>query len=157
MTKTQIQEACRELMETVPAAYLTAIDADGQPRTRAMLNLRNREQFASQAHVYANHQQDFMVYIATNTSSRKRREIEANPRVCVYYCRPEAFHGVSLIGEIEIVDDLVIKEVLWADGWEQYFPTGKPDDPDYTLLRLFPKVANGWYQDRKFESSLGSG
>ena len=141
MTKTQIQEALRE---TVPAAYLTAIDADGQPRTRAMLNLRNREQFASQAHVYANHQQDFMVYIATNTSSRKRREIEANPRVCVYYCR------------LEIVDDLEIKEVLWADGWEQYFPTGKPDDPDYTLLRLFPKVVNGWYQGGKFEFSLGA-
>ncbi len=157
MTKKEIQDACRELMETAPAAYLTVNDADGYPRSRAMLNLRNREQFANQAHLYANHQADFMVYLCTNTSSRKRREIEANPRVCVYYCRPEVFHGVSLIGDVEIVNDLETKAALWAEGWEQYFPTGKPDDPDYTLLRLFPKVVSGWYQSGKFEFHLGVG
>lgn len=157
MTKKEIQEACRELMETEPAAYLTVVDGDGHPRTRAMLNLRNREQFASQAHLYTNHQQDFMVYLTTNTSSRKRRDIEANPRVCVYYCRPEAFHGVLLIGDVEIVDDLKTKEALWAEGWERYFPTGKADDPDYTLLRIFPRLVTGWYQGGKFEFRPGAG
>lgn len=157
MTEAEIREACRELMETVPTAYFTVIDGDGYPRTRAMLNLRNREMYAPQAHLYADHQDDFMTYITTNTSSRKRHEIEANPKVAVYYCQPEVFHGVLLLGDIEIVGDPSIKEALWAEGWERYYTTGRPDDPDYTVLRLFPRLVNGWHESRKFEFHLGGG
>ena len=151
MTAVEIREVCRKLIETAPAAYLTVIDGDGYPQTRAMLNLRNREAYGAQAHLYAERQDDFMIYLATNTSSRKRRDIEANPKVGVYYCQPEAFHGVLLLGDVEIVDDPSIKEALWAEGWERYYTTGRPDDPDYTVLRLFPRLVNGWYESRPFE------
>jgi general stress protein 26 len=156
MTDTELHAACIELMATADAVYLTTLGVDGYPRIRAMLNLRNRTQFPDHTHLYDGHDDDFMVYVSTNTSSKKRKDIEANRRIGLYYCRPVEFFGMSLVGDVEIVEDAAIKEAVWADGWERYFPTtGRPDDPDYTLLRLYPKNARGWTGSGKFEFGLG--
>jgi general stress protein 26 len=152
----QIEELKRvsvALMETAEAAYLTTIGADGYPDTRAMLNLRNRGQYPDQAHLFAPHQDDLMIYFSTNTSSNKVRQIKSNPNVSVYYCKPGKFHGLTLVGDIEIVDDAEIRKALWNDGWERYYPGG-PDDPDHTVLRLYPRFARGWYESSRFEFSL---
>jgi general stress protein 26 len=150
MTITQLRKTCIERMNTADVVYLTTVGADGYPRSRAMLNLRNREQYPGQVRLYAEHDEDFMVLVSTNTGSRKRGEIEANPRIGLYYCHPKEFFGLLLIGNVEIVDDPALKQAVWADGWEQYFPTGKPDDPDFTLLRLFPMQASGWNRNETF-------
>jgi general stress protein 26 len=150
----EVKKAGVELIETAEAAYLTTMGHDGYPHTRAMLNLRNRQQYPNQVHLFAQHQDDLMVYFSTNTSSNKIREIKSNPRVSVYYCHPGQFHGLMLSGDIEIVDDSEIRRALWNDGWERYYPNGS-DDPDHTVLCLFPKLAMGWYKASRFEFSLG--
>ncbi len=48
-------------------------------------------------------------------------------------------------GEIEIVTEREIKEVIWQKDWEMYYPGG-PDDPDHTILRLFPMFAKYYHQ-----------
>ena len=149
----ELKDVSVELIETAEAAYLTTIGQDGYPHTRAMLNLRNRQQYPNQVHLFTQHQDDLMVYFSTNTSSNKIRQIESNPRVCVYYCHPKQFHGLMLSGDIEIVDDSEIREALWNEGWKRYYPGG-PDDPDHTVLRLDPKLATGWYRSSRFEFSL---
>jgi general stress protein 26 len=149
----EIRKASVDLIESAPAAYLTTIGPDGYPHTRAMLNLRNRQQYPNQIPLYAAHGNDLMVYFTTNTSSRKLRQIEADPRVCVYYCHPEQFHGLTLTGEIEVVDDSGLRQALWNEGWERYYPGG-PDDPDHTILRLYPRLATGWYKATRFEFEL---
>ncbi|MCK5247895.1 pyridoxamine 5'-phosphate oxidase family protein [Candidatus Bipolaricaulota bacterium] len=155
MTEKELRAECIELMAAIDVVYLTALEAGGYPRIRAMLNLRNRDQYPDHVHLYEGHDDDFMVYISTNTSSHKRKDIEANPRIGLYYCRPAEFFGMSLVGDVEIVEDAATKEAVWGDGWEQYYPTtGRPDDPDYTLLRLFPKNVRGWYHSRTFEFAL---
>jgi general stress protein 26 len=155
MDEKELRAACLELMATADAVYLAAIEADGYPRIRAMLNLRNKLQYPKHVHLYEGHDRDFMVYIATNTSSKKRKDLEANPRIGLYYCRPAEFFGMSLVGDVEIVEDATIKEAVWADGWERYYPaTGRADDPDYTLLRLVPKSARGWTGSGRFELKL---
>ena len=157
MTETELRAACIELMATADAVYLTALGVDGYPRIRAMLNLRNKLQYPNHVHLYEGHDDDFMVYVSTNTSSKKRKDIEANPRIGLYYCRPREFFGMSLVGDVEIVEDAAIKEAVWADGWERYFPTtGRADDPDYTLLRLYPKSARGWNHSEKFAFGIPS-
>jgi len=152
MKEKELRKACLDLMGTADVVYLSTIEADGYPRIRAMLNLRNRAQYPDHVRLYENHDDDFMVYVATNTSSRKRKDIEASQRIGLYYCRPVDFFGMSLVGDAEIVEDVAIKEAVWADGWERYYPTtGRPDDPDYTLLRLFPRSARGWTGSETFE------
>jgi pyridoxamine 5'-phosphate oxidase len=152
MNKAELRAACIELMATADVVYLATSEGDGYPRIRAMLNLRNRSQYPNHVHLYAGHDEDFMVYVSTNTSSRKCKDIQANPRIGLYYCRPAEFLGMSLVGDVEVVENADLKEAVWADGWERYFPTtGRPDDPDYTLLRLYPKTARGWTGSETFE------
>ncbi|MGD9100138.1 MAG: pyridoxamine 5'-phosphate oxidase family protein [Anaerolineae bacterium] len=154
MKTEEIKQASLELIESAPAAYLTTIGPDGFPHTRAMLNLRNKEMYPNQVPLFAPHQDDMMIYFSTNTSSSKIGQIKANTRVCVYYCNPEQFHGLMLSGNIEIVDDAQIRQALWNEGWERYYPGG-PHDPDHTVLRLYPAFAKGWYKAQGFEFDLG--
>lgn len=153
MTEQQARQFALELMEAAPAAYLSTVDTDGSPHTRAMLNLRNRQQYPSLIGLFAPHKDDFLVYFTTNTSSSKTEHIRANPAICVYYCNPAQFHGLMLGGVAEIVDDSRLKAAIWQEGWESFYPSG-PDDPDHTVLRLAPRIAKGWHGEDRFGFSV---
>ncbi|MFX1243187.1 MAG: pyridoxamine 5'-phosphate oxidase family protein, partial [Promethearchaeota archaeon] len=91
---------------------------------------------------------EFEIYISTNTSSSKTDHIKKNPKICVYYCDPEDFKGVMFGGEVEVIEDMKIKEKIWLDWWTRYYFKGL-EDPDYTLLRLKPKTAQFYYRLQK--------
>ena len=133
-----------KLIEESKAAILTTIDPDGFPRTRAMFNLRNKEQFPEFSEFFENQQNQFIIYISTNTSSSKVAHLSTNPKMCVYFCDAEDFKGFMLGGSVEIVDDIEIKKKIWLDWWTRYYPEGV-EGPDYTLLRLEPKNARYYY------------
>ena len=141
------------LMEGAQAAYLTNVDEAGFPQTRAMFNLRNKEKWPMLLPLFVDHDDDFMVLFSTNTTSTKTVQMKENPKVSVYYCKPEEWKGMMLSGVIEIVTDLSLKKSLWHDGWEKYYPKGY-DDPDHTVLRLFPTAAKGWNQTRTFQFKI---
>jgi general stress protein 26 len=134
-----------ELIENSTAAYLTTIDYEGYPITRAMFNLRNKEQFPEFSQFFAKQDNEFMIYISTNTSSSKVEHIKKNPKIAVYFCDPEDFKGIMFGGQAEIVDDPKIKQKIWLDWWTRYYPEGL-EDPDYTLLKLNPKSARFYYK-----------
>ncbi|MFX1417548.1 MAG: pyridoxamine 5'-phosphate oxidase family protein [Promethearchaeota archaeon] len=143
-----------ELMETSKAAYLTTVDSDGYPITRAMFNLRNKEQFPELSKFFAGLDNEFDIFISTNTSSTKYKHIQKNPKICVYYCDPEDFKGVMFGGEVEVIDDMDIKRKIWLDWWTRYYPEGL-EDPDYLLLRLDPKTAEFYYRLQKVQFKPG--
>ncbi|NVM19965.1 MAG: pyridoxamine 5'-phosphate oxidase family protein [Candidatus Lokiarchaeota archaeon] len=134
-----------KLMEESKAAYLTTIDPSGFPLTRAMFNLRNREQFPEFSEFFENQQNQFSIYISTNTSSNKVAHLSKNPKMCVYFCDPEDFMGFMLGGSAEIIDDIELKKEIWLDWWTRYYPEGL-EDPDYTLLRMEPTNARFYYK-----------
>jgi len=142
-----------DLMETAEAAYVTTIDADGYPQTRAMFNLRRKVQFPGLAVLFQPHQDDFLVYLTTNTSSPKIDHIKKDPKVSIYYCKPGEFRGLMLSGEMEIVTDRAEKEKVWQKGWEMYYPGGV-HDPDHTVLRLRPMAAKYYHQLKSFRFDL---
>ena len=154
MNEEQARQFALRLMEKSEAVYLSTVDGAGCPHIRAMLNLRNVRQYPGFAALFAGHDDDLLVYLTTNTSSLKVEQIRANPAVAVYYCEPAEFHGLMLGGKVDIVDDPKLKEAVWQDGWEMYYPSG-PADPDNTLLRLLPSVARGWFGDEKSGFSIG--
>ena len=143
-----------ELMETSKAAYLTTIDSEGFPITRAMFNLRNKEQFPEFSEFFSNQKNKFAIYISTNTSSSKIDHIKKNPKIAVYFCDPEDFKGVMFGGEVEIIEDMDIKRKIWLDWWTRYYLEGL-EDPDYALLRLIPKTAQFYYRLQKAQFELG--
>jgi general stress protein 26 len=143
----------REIVETAEVVYLTTIGMDGYPHTRAMLNLRNREQYPRQASVFAGHRDDLVTFFTTNTPSAKVGEVHASPRACAYYCHPRQFRGAALVGDLQVVEDAAIRRALWNDGWERYYPGG-PDDPGHTILRLTPRYVTGWYESETYRLDL---
>lgn len=150
----ELKKLSLELIETSKAAYLTTIDVEGFPITRAMFNLRNKEQFPEFSEFFQKQENSFVIYIGTNTSSSKVAQIKENPKISVYYCDPENFKGVMFGGEVEIVDDMDIKRKIWLDWWTRYYPNGL-EDPDYTLLRLHPKNARFYYKLNQVEFKPG--
>ncbi|MFX1387070.1 MAG: pyridoxamine 5'-phosphate oxidase family protein [Promethearchaeota archaeon] len=150
----EVKKLSLELMETAKAAYLTTIDSSGYPITRAMFNLRNKEQFPEFSEFFAGLDNKFEIYISTNTSSSKTEHISKNPKICVYFCDPEDFKGIMFGGEVEVIDDMEIKRKIWLDWWTKYYFKGL-EDPDYTLLRLSPKTAQFYYRIQKVQFDPG--
>lgn len=153
MDKQEATRPSRELLETAEAAVFTTIDEEGFPQTRAMFNLRRKDQFPGLAPVFESHPNDFLVYFTTNTSSPKVALILKNPKASVYYYKPAEFRGLMLGGVVEIVTNKQEKEAIWQPGWERYYPGGV-HDPDHTVLRLLPREAKYYHQLRFFHFDL---
>lgn len=125
------------LIKKTEAAYLTTVDSNGFPSTRAMLNLKNPTVFPKLASFMDKYDNDLTLFFTTNYASTKVGQIKNNPKVAVYFCDPKSWHGFMCQGEIEIVKDKAIKDAIWLDEWIMYYPEGK-DSEDYTVLMLKP-------------------
>ncbi len=145
MNERKAKDLSLELMEIAEAAFFTTVDREGFPQTRAMLNLRNIASFPNLSGLFDKHRDDFLVYFTTNTSSSKIGQIVKNPKVSVYYCKPDDWRGLMLGGTAEIVLDSDLKKEIWQEGWELYYPGGV-DDPDYTILLLRPRVGKYYHR-----------
>lgn len=126
-----------DLIKKAEAAYLTTIDSNGFPSTRAMLNLKNPAVFPKLASFMDKYDNDLTLFFTTNYASTKVGQIKNNPKVSVYFCDPKSWHGFMCQGEIEIVKDKAIKDAIWLDEWIMYYPEGN-DSEDYTVLMLKP-------------------
>jgi general stress protein 26 len=135
MNLTEKQAECLKVMESLSVVDLTTIDKNGFPSTRAMLNLRNKQEYPNLTALYELEKNPMTVYLITNTSSEKIGEIQQNGNACLYFCNSQAFHGVLLQGTVEIVTDKEFRQKVWQKGWEIYYPEG---DSDYSLLRFVP-------------------
>jgi general stress protein 26 len=141
-----------ELIKKADAAYLTTIDSNGFPLTRAMFNLKNSKQFPKLVDFLAKYN-DLTLFFTTNTSSTKIKQIMNNPKVSVYYCDTEIYQGLMCQGEIEIVKDKLIKDAIWFDEWKMYYPDGK-DSEDYTILRLEPSYVKHYFNLQQSDLKL---
>jgi len=153
MNSTEAKRLSRDLLETAEAAIVTTVDPEGFPQSRAMFNLRRKEQFPGLAGLFKEHQADFLVYFTTNTSSPKIAHVKNNAKVSIYYCIPSEFRGLMLSGEAAFVTDRAEKEKVWQKGWEMYYPGGV-HDPDHTVLRLRPLAAKYYHQLDSFYFDL---
>ncbi len=104
--------AAREIMGALQYCALVTIDSTGQPQIRTMNPFPPEK--------------DMTVWMATNSRSKKVREIRNNPKVCLYY----ADHGratgfVALKGKAVLVDDMAEKLKRKRAYWDQAFPDWK--------------------------------
>jgi len=150
MNETEAMVLGLQLMEVSEMVYLTTIQPDGYPHTRALWNLRNRTMFGRLWLLFREHKDDYLVLFSTNTSSNKVTHIEANPKICAYYCDPQDYRGLTLIGDAEIIEDLEVKKALWAPEWKFYYPEGL-EDPDFTVISLKPGKAKYYHKLERYE------
>jgi general stress protein 26 len=122
-----IKEEMISLVEKAKIAYVSSIDDNGYPNTKAMLALL--------------HDGMETFYFSTNYSTKRRAQFEKNPHANIYYCNDKDFMGAMLVGDMEVCTDRKHKEMLWFDGAEKYYPKGIDDD-DYCVFKFTTKWAN---------------
>ena len=110
------------LIDKQGVAFISSLDEDGFPNTKAMLPPRKRDGIKT-------------FYFTTNTSSMRVRQYRSNPKACIYFCDKRFFRGVMLKGTIEVLEDAASKEMIWQDGDTMYYPKGVTD-PDYCVLKF---------------------
>lgn len=124
--------------------FLSSLDErDGSPDTRVVFNLRKArsEAFAAGAAALPD---GFETWIATNTSSRKVRELHADKRGCLYFADTAAFEGLTLQGAFQEVLDDSVRRAIWIDGWNMFYPGGL-DGGDFSVFRFRPERARYYH------------
>lgn len=111
-----------KLIDQQKVAFISSIDADGFPNTKAMLAPRKRVGLQT-------------FYFTTNTSSMRVAQYRKNPKCCIYFCERRFFRGVMLLGTMEILEDSASKELIWQEGDTIYYAQGVTD-PDYCVLKF---------------------
>ena len=102
-----------------PYCVLALIDKDGYPTASTIT--------ASKAHGIN------WITFCTGLKGNKAKRIANCNRASVCFNRDGAYN-ITLVGTIEVVTDLAIKEEMWYPGMGQHF--NGPDNPDYCVLRF---------------------
>lgn len=131
------QKTIGNLIDKQSVSFISSVDENGFPNTKAMLPPRKREGIQT-------------FYFTTNTSSMRASQYRSNPKACIYFCDKRFFRGVMLIGTVEVLEDAASKEMIWQEGDTQYYAKGVTD-PDYCVLK-FTASAGRYYANFKSES-----
>ncbi|MFV0393386.1 MAG: pyridoxamine 5'-phosphate oxidase family protein [Coprobacillaceae bacterium] len=112
----------RNMIDKQKTAYISSVDNDGFPNTKAMLAPRLIEGIK-------------VFYFTTNTSSKRVQQYKENNKACIYFSDQRFFRGVMLQGVMEVLEDQESKQKIWQEGDTMYYSKGV-SDPDYCVLRF---------------------
>lgn len=132
-----IEKTIGNLTDKQSTVYISSVDSDGFPNTKAMLKPRKREGIK-------------YFYFSTNTHSMRVSQYRNNPKACIYFCDKRFFRGVMLKGTMEVLEDSDSKEMIWQEGDTLYYPLGVAD-PDYCVLK-FTAESGRYYTNFSSES-----
>ena len=127
-----VKELIGKMADTLPVSFISSVDEEGYPCTKAMLSPRVREGIK-------------VFYFTTNTFSLRVAHYKANPKASIYFCDAEGFKGMMLRGTMEVLTDAASKEMIWRDGDTEYYPGGVTD-PNYCVLK-FTATDGRFYSD----------
>ena len=127
-----VKELIAQMADSLPIAFISSVDNEGYPCTKAMLAPRKREGIK-------------VFYFTTNTFSLRVAHYKANPKASIYFCDAEGFKGMMLRGTMEVLTDAKSKEMIWHEGDTQYYPGGVTD-PNYCVLK-FTATDGRFYSD----------
>ena len=116
------EQTIGNLIDKQSISFISSVDGDGFPNSKAMLPPRKREGIR-------------VFFFTTNTSSKRVAQYRANPKACIYFCDKRFFRGVMLKGTMEVLEDVASKEMIWHDGDTMYYQKGVTD-PDYCVLKF---------------------
>lgn len=129
-------ETIGKMIDRANISFISYIDGEGFPVTKAMLKPRERNGIKE-------------IWFSTNTSSNKVRFFRENNKASVYFVDRRFFRGVSLIGTVEVLETPEAKEKIWREGDETYYKQVVAD-PDYCVLK-FTAVKGRYYSNFKSE------
>jgi general stress protein 26 len=130
------QETICNLIDKQSVSFISSIDENGYPNTKAMLPPVKREGIKT-------------FYWHTNSPSMRVKQYRNNPKACVYFCDKRFFRGVMLKGKMEVLDDKKIKKAIWKDEFEMYYKGGM-NGGDFIVIK-FTAESGRYYSNFKSE------
>ena len=137
------QQSALDLVLRSDFTVLSTLDVTGAPDARIIFNLRKARASAFRSGAAAL-PAGFETWIATNTSSRKVRELRDDPRGSLYYFDTATFEGLTVQGTFEETLDHDIRAAIWVDSWNMYYPGGL-DGGDFSVFRFRPAKARYYH------------
>jgi len=114
--------AAREIMAAARYCALITVDATGRAQARTM------DPFSPD--------ENLVVWLGTNSQSRKVAEIRHNPRVALYYFDSASQGYVTISGTARIVNDPKEKARHWKEDWKAFYPNR---NKSYLLIAVTPE------------------
>lgn len=132
------KETLFKFIKKQKTAFISSVDEQGYPVTRAMLCPRK---------IDGND-----IYFSTNTSSKKVKQYLANNKTCVYFYKRGLFkyQGVTIKGTMQVCTDQETKDKIWRFGDKLFYKEGVTD-PDYCVLKFTAQEAE-YYCNFKIEN-----
>ena len=130
------EETVGKMIDKSTTSFISYVDEDGYPITKAMLKPRKRNGIKE-------------IWFSTNTSSNKVKYFKKNNKASLYFLDKRYFRGVSLVGTIEVLETTEAKEMIWQAGDEMFYKGGI-SDPDYCVLK-FTACKGRYYSNFKSE------
>jgi general stress protein 26 len=122
-TRAQVIAAAKDVMQTARYSTFVTIGDNGQPQARIV------DPFVPEA--------DLIIWIGTNSLTRKVAEVRRDPRVTLLYFNAVASEYVTVIGTATLVTDSAEKARHWKEDWATFYKDG-PRDDGYLLIRVRP-------------------
>jgi len=130
----ELEEKANLLIEKCNVATLTSINEKGYPRT-CVLSIAKADGFSD-------------IYFVTSKRSHingKVTHFEENPKASVCYF--EGGDSVTLIGDVEFVENREIQEAVWKETDRKFFKKGI-DDPKFRLIKFHTIEATFWIEGK---------
>lgn len=86
---------------------------------------------------------EFDVWFGTSASSRKVAELRADARATIAYQDDGKAAGVVLVGRIDVVESIELRQRRFMPAWYAFWPDG-PTSADYVLLHFVPQRLEVW-------------
>lgn len=135
-----VKDKAEKLYESVNTFILSCVGEDGYPISKAVSSGKYRESLNE-------------LFFCTNTSSKFAKAIVANGNSSVYfYSRKLVWKGCLLMGQMEIITDMSLKEKYWQSKFKNAYAERSFTDPDFCLLRFTPISGRfySWYKPEDF-------
>jgi len=115
-------ETIGNLIEKQSVSFISSVDENGYPNTKAMLPPVKKEGIKT-------------FYWHTNFESARIKQYRNNPKACIYFCDKRFFRGLMLKGTMEVLDDKKIKKEIWKDEFSVYYKGGM-NGGDFTIIKF---------------------
>ena len=130
----ELEAKAAELLDRVNIATLTSINENGYPRTCVMDKVGNN-----------GFQEIYFITSKRSKLNGKATHFEHNSKASVCYFF--GYDSVTLIGNVEFVEDRAIQERIWSEEHRRFFPKGL-DDPKFRLLKFHTIEATFWIEGK---------
>lgn len=135
--KQKFIKAAKEIMVNAHFCTLISLDENGRPVGRIL------EPFEPD--------NNLVVWLGTNSHSRKVEQIKKNPEVTLFYFDNTTFTYVSIQGKAQLINDSLEKTRHWNEEWKPFYHNF---NEDYLLIKFTPQLLeilsppNGFSGDR---------